>query len=276
MDNTGVLYRMAILAVIGSLVLSACGTATPEATPTQNVEEIATAAVSTFSAELTQTAIAQPTETSTITPTIPPTQAPTSATPPAPVSGGGIPITSCYGLTFIKDVTIPDNSLIAPGQTFTKTWQVRNSGTCAWDAGFKFAFVGGEAMGGATLVLDKSVSPGTDKDLSIVMTAPNKTGSIRGTWRMATASGPYFGDPLYVLINLGNVTSTATRTGTLATRTVTPTRTATSATRTATSTSTVTATSTNTLAATSTNTATATTADTSTPTQTETPATPPP
>ncbi len=230
MKTTGKLYSLAFLAVLGSLLLSACGPATPEPSPTPNIEAIQTSAVRTFSIGLTQTAILLPTDTPAPIPTDTPTTAAPLSTPRPPASGS-LPTVSCYGLTFVRDVTIPDNTLMAQGQTFTKTWRVRNSGTCAWDTGFKFAFVGGNAMGGATLVLDKAVSPGTEKDLSISMKAPSTTGPVRGTWRMSTAGGTYFGDQVFVLINVGGtvtVTPTATsKTPTVTTTARTPTPTAT-------------------------------------------------
>jgi transcriptional regulator with XRE-family HTH domain len=35
--------------------------------------------------------------------------------------------------TFIADVTIPDGTVVAAGARFTKTWEVQNVGTVAWD-----------------------------------------------------------------------------------------------------------------------------------------------
>ena len=218
------------LALVGILSLTACGASTPEPTPTIDVAPIQTDAVSTFAAGLTQTAFLKPTETPTSTFT--PTQSltPTRGTPAAP-SGGVIPTASCYGLIFRQDVTIPDNTAMVPGQTFTKTWKVRNSGTCAWDSSFKIASTGGDAMGATAKTLGQSVAPGAEIDISIPMTAPNKTGSVRGNWRMSTTAGAFFGDELYVIINLGSGTTTVTvtKTGTVtpATKTMTPTASAT-------------------------------------------------
>jgi hypothetical protein len=111
---------------------------------------------------------------------------------------------------------------MTPGETFTKTWLVKNNGSCTWEIGFKFAFTSGDAMGGATLVLDKAVSPGVEMELSIPMTAPtDKIGAVRGNWRMSTATGTFFGDEQYVIIILGGATSTVTATGTPGTATPT-------------------------------------------------------
>jgi hypothetical protein len=234
MKRTGKLYSLVVPAVLVCLTLSACGTAataTPEPSATVNLDEIQTAVVSTYSRGLTQTAILLPTDTPIPTPidTLTPVS---SFNTPIPPAGGTLPtVSSCYGLTFVQDVTIPDNTAMAQGQAFTKTWRVRNSGSCAWDAGFKFAFVGGNAMNGATLVLDSAVNPGAQKDLSILMKAPNAAGPVRGTWRMSTAGGTYFGDQVFVLINVGNttasVTPTPSKTPTKTTTAGTPTHTAT-------------------------------------------------
>jgi len=221
--------KVIYLLLAGILLLTACGGSDADATPTLSPEQVQTQAVETFSAALTQTALAAPTQTPVYTPTTLPTFAPVATsdiitlpavTQPAAVS----PTASCYQLRFVSDVTIPDNTQMTPGQTFTKTWKVKNTGTCAWDAGFKFAFVGGEQMGGAAYTLPSSVAANAEIDISIAMAAPNKTGSMRGNWRMQTAGGQSFGDEVYVLIVVGG--STATNTSPAPTNTpVTPTAT---------------------------------------------------
>lgn len=210
--------------MIGALLLSACGASELDLTPTVTVnpDEIRTQAVSTFAADLTLTAAAAPTNTppATVTPLA-------SFTPLATLAGAvgagttappvAASTTSCYGLSFVSDVTIPDNTPVTAGQNFTKTWKVKNAGTCAWDAGFKFAFVNGEQMAGTTFTLPSSVAAGAVTDISVSLTAPNKTGTLRGDWRMSTAGGQFFGDQVYVQVMVGgggvaptNTTSAAT------------------------------------------------------------------
>ena len=48
-------------------------------------------------------------------------------------------------------------------------------------------YVSGDAMGGTTYTLPSAVAAGAVTDISVAMTAPNKTGTIRGDWRMSTA-----------------------------------------------------------------------------------------
>ena len=226
--------QKAIYALLaGILLLSACGGNDTEAMPTVDPVLVQTQAVETFSAALTQTALAAPTQTPFSTPATLPTFAPVTTTVvntlPAPAQPTIPPTVSCYQLRYISDVSIPDNTKMAPGQTFTKTWKVKNIGSCAWDAGFKFAFTGGEAMTGATYTLPSSVASNVEIEISIAMTAPtNKTGNLRGNWRMSTTGGQYFGDEVYVLIVVGGPTLTPTKTST-PTATATNTATATSA-----------------------------------------------
>ena len=205
--------------MIGALLLSACGATPADLTPTVtvNTNDVRTQAVQTFAADLTLTAFLAATNTpaATITPLATFTAGATStgaALGTAPVVGA---TSSCYGLAFVSDVTIPDNTPVTAGQAFTKTWKVRNAGSCAWDAGFKFAFTGGEQMGGATFTLPSSVAAGAVFDISVPMTAPNKSGTLRGNWRMSTAAGQFFGDEVYVQVVVGGGAA-ATNTGSAA------------------------------------------------------------
>jgi hypothetical protein len=212
------LMRMHILWIVGTLLLASCGTGAADmtGTPTQDANMIRTQAVGTFSSALTLTALVAPTGTPTATtaPTIAPLATSTAGTPLSastsgvPVSGG----TSCYALTFVKDVSIPDNTQMDPGETFTKTWQVLNSGSCEWEAGFRFQNTGGNAMSASALVLPSTVASGATFDLSVPMTAPNAAGTVRGNWRMSTDTGEFFGDEVFVVIVVGNAAPAATNT----------------------------------------------------------------
>jgi hypothetical protein len=200
------IFSTQTLLIMGALLLSACGANEPPLTPTLafSADEIRTQAVGTFSSDLTATAFAAPTNTPVATLTAAPTLAALAT------STGGIALAtapaataSCYGMSFVSDVSIPDNTPVTAGQAFTKTWKVKNAGSCAWDAGFKFAFTGGDAMGGSTYTLPAAVAAGAVTDISVAMTAPNKTGTLRGNWRMSNVSGQFFGDEVYVQVVIG-------------------------------------------------------------------------
>ena len=133
-------------------------------------------------------------------PTSPPTVAATAAataTPVPDVSGpGGCTLNAAY----VADVTIPDNTRVDPGETFTKIWRVRNSGTCAWESGAQLAFVSGEPMGGPVAVDVPAVAPGSNTDVSVDLVAPREPGTYRSTWQLQGPDGVRFGSRVYVQI----------------------------------------------------------------------------
>lgn len=211
---------MTALLLISAVLLSACGAGDAEATPTLSLEDVQTQVVETFAAALTQTAFAAPPTqtlfpTLTASPTFEPFATPTAGTPvsvPTSAGGSSSPAT-CYGLTFVSDVSIPDNTQMTPGQSFTKTWKVLNSGSCAWEAGFKFAFTTGNALGGSTFTLPSAVASGAQYDISVPMTAPSTAGTYQSNWRMSTAAGQFFGNEVYVIIVVGGAGATSTSGG---------------------------------------------------------------
>jgi hypothetical protein len=202
------------LTLLAAFILSACGGSDADATPTLSVEQVQTQAVMTYQAQLTQTAFALPTSTPLPTDTPIPvvtfalqTGSPAAVASNTSVAGGA---QSCYGLSYVKDVTIPDNTTVTPGQAFTKTWLVANTGSCAWETGFKFNVVGGDAMGGVAVTLNQNVEPGRQYEFSVPMVAPtDKSGELKGTWRLSDANGNFFGDGVYVLVQIGGAAPAA-------------------------------------------------------------------
>jgi len=130
------------------------------------------------------------TPTATVTGT-PPTATPTS-TAPTPTST--VAPSSCDKAQFISDVTVPDGTSFTPGQTFNKTWRLKNVGSCTWSTNYQLVFYSGEKMGGPdALTFPKSVAPGQTVDLTVSLTAPNTAGSYRGYWMFKNAGGALFG-----------------------------------------------------------------------------------
>jgi hypothetical protein len=209
--------------MIGALLLSACGGIPADLANTDSCpDQIRTGAVGPFDG-LDRDGLCRAYEDPAPTVTPLATFTPLALNTVAAGATAPVATASCYGLAFVSDVSIPDNTPVTPGQKFTKTWKVKNAGTCAWDAGFKFAFVTGDAMGGATYTLPSSVAAGAVTDISVAMTAPSKSGTIRGDWRMSTAGGQFFGDQVYVQVVVGGGGAAPTNTGTAATATSTAT-----------------------------------------------------
>lgn len=120
-----------------------------------------------------------------------------TGTPPTatPTGTPGTPVTSsCDRAQFIADVTIPDGTVMTPGQAFKKTWRLKNVGTCAWNRSYQLVFSSGERMGApASLAFPQDVPVGQTIDISVDMTAPSTAGSYRGYWMFKNANGALFG-----------------------------------------------------------------------------------
>jgi hypothetical protein len=196
------LWFVLLAGLVGlALILGACA---PQATPTPApVDEgpIRTSAVSTYQVEITATAQYL---ASLVTPTLIAT--PTSGTPETsetPVvtvtgtPGAGV----CDSSQYLSDVTIPDGTVMQPGQEFTKTWRVRNSGTCAWSTSYSLVYGGyADRLGGQTTALTAEVAPGQESDVSIDMVAPTQAGNYVSAWRISNAQNFPFGEFLTVVI----------------------------------------------------------------------------
>ncbi len=118
-----------------------------------------------------------------------------------PGSSTPIPGGCSNDAAFVADVTVPNGTVLAAGQSFNKIWRVRNAGTCTWGPGYDFVFVGGEAMSGATVVAVPATAPGATADLLVAMTAPAAQGTHTGQWRLR-AGGVSFGVTVNVSINV--------------------------------------------------------------------------
>jgi hypothetical protein len=152
--------------------------------------ELTLAAGNTAVARLTEIAV-QPAPTLSL-PTLLPlptvTLGPPTATPPPPTPT--LQPLPCDAANFVADVTVPANTLFAPGERFVKTWRIENAGSCPWTSAYSLAFAGGDILGGAPLVsMPESVQPGERVDVSIEMTAPPGPGFFQGYWMLRTPSG---------------------------------------------------------------------------------------
>lgn len=176
-DSKETIMKKNTLAVyfIVVLMISSCGTQPPSET------------ITPIASTLTGT----PVPTSTSTPTI----APTSSKEPVvtPTLGTPIPTNSpgcANSASFIADVTIPDNSKVNSGAGFTKTWRVRNTGTCIWGPGYTLDYYSEERMDAPiSSPLSGVTFPGKTADLSLQMTAPTTAGIHRGNFVIKNPAG---------------------------------------------------------------------------------------
>ena len=163
------------------LVLSACNLppgGTQEQNGGGNASAVLTAAAQTVEASLTETA-AQNTPTVAVIPTstvAPPTVTLAAASPTLNVPAATA-TQDCDNADFVTDVTIPDGTVLNPNESFTKTWRLKNSGTCSWTPSYAVVFESGDSMSGpSTQALTGNVNPGQTMDISVDLKAPATPG----------------------------------------------------------------------------------------------------
>ena len=138
------------------------------------------------------------------------TATPTALPSAVPTSSGCIDMAK-----FVADVTIPDNTLIASNTAFTKTWRLKNTGSCAWDSTYMVSYISGATMtqqpGYYIVPTGQTVAPGQTVDISVGMTAPVENGNYTSSWgltgrneQLMPISGSANGNSFYVMIKVGD------------------------------------------------------------------------
>jgi hypothetical protein len=195
--------RLLVFLGIGLVLLAACNFPRAQGTAVSGPDLVLTYAAETVQAQLTLAAtgvqptltpglpgttatISPPAETATTAPGTTETPAPDNGTPEGDVCDRG---------DFVRDVTIPDNTTFEPGEEFTKTWRLRNTGTCTWNANYSIVFDSGEAMGGpaSAPLTTGTVAPGEEVEVSVNLRAPEEEGNYQGFWMLRNQAGQIFG-----------------------------------------------------------------------------------
>jgi hypothetical protein len=217
------------------LVSAGCRAAPPATTPTILPELVLTAAAAT--ADVLLTAAAQPAATQPAEPTATPIPAtptpeqaetlPTATLEPqagaTPAPAATLPAGTASGdkAEYVSE-TVPDGSDFDPGETFVKTWSLKNAGTTTWTRDYALAFLSGAQMGGpGAVALTKDVAPGEIVNLSVTLKAPEEAGKQRGYWKMRNASGQLFEIAVWVEIDVKGETQATEPTGSRGGNTVT-------------------------------------------------------
>lgn len=206
--------------VIAAFLLGACNLPKAPSEDELAATTVAETAQAVFTRATETAAAASPTVTklaiATVTPvptnTLFPTQGPTATQTPIP----------CNRATFVKDVTMPDNTSVDPGATFTKTWRLKNSGSCSWDSGYVLLFDSGEQMNApaTATITTGSVAPGSTVDISVDLTAPTTPGTYQSNFKLRSPNNIVFGinadgqGPFWVKVVVAEPTATPTATAT--------------------------------------------------------------
>lgn len=175
--------RLFNVLIIAALFLGACNLPTGDEGQTASI----TAAAQTVEAMLSATPASIVVIPSSTVPPVPPTLTPLP--PPVNTNTPQATATSnCNVGQFVTDVTVPDGTIMTPGQAFVKKWRIKNIGSCAW-SGFSLVFDSGDSMGAPATKAISDLGPGQEIDLEVALTAPATAGSYRGYFRINTNGG---------------------------------------------------------------------------------------
>lgn len=105
---------------------------------------------------------------------------------------------------FVRDVSFADGALVMPGQKFTKTWEMQNTGRVAWEGRFLqcmdeevvVSTLRGEKLALAHNLLPSAkripvphTKPGAMVQLSVEFTAPEPPGTVLSYWKSVFEDG---------------------------------------------------------------------------------------
>jgi hypothetical protein len=129
-----------------------------------------------------------------------------TSTPKTPPTATPQPCNQAY---FVSE-TVLDGTKFSPGTKFTKSWRLKNIGTCTWNPNYKLVFFSGDQMSGPNSVkLDDYVAPGEKIDILINLKAPSKSGTYTSYWKLQADDGFKFAQ-VYTQIKVPSATFAVT------------------------------------------------------------------
>ncbi|AQZ65311.1 unnamed protein product [[Actinomadura] parvosata subsp. kistnae] len=98
------------------------------------------------------------------------------------------PATPYDDSVFEKDVTYPDGSVVRPGESFDKTWRIRNSGNVPWQDRY-LTRMNDTPCKAPKRVGIGPVVPGESIDITVRVRASDSPGRCKIFWKMTDAHG---------------------------------------------------------------------------------------
>ncbi|GII42436.1 NBR1-Ig-like domain-containing protein [Planotetraspora phitsanulokensis] len=131
-----------------------------------------------------------------------------TAMPAATSSEGMVPRIAGDKSVFVGDVTIPDGTVMEPGQQFTKTWEIANIGTVPWHGRFleraQLPADNGTCSTPSKVPIPDT-EPGAHVRISVTVMAPDSPGSCWVGWKMVDGEDHPFlpgSRPIYFVVNV--------------------------------------------------------------------------
>lgn len=191
-----------ILMILSSQIITSCNKddqkVDVDAQKTGFAQTAEIQATMTAAALPTATETPEPSPTFTHTPELTPT---TDVTATATVSATTPVVTGVDAAQWIGQVP-EDNAVFKPGEKFTVTWTLENTGTSTWTMDYCIEFSSQDQMGAEKkYFLPYPVTPGTNVQISAEFTAPDSEGTKQSNWSLVNSGGIAFYD-FWVIIKV--------------------------------------------------------------------------
>ncbi|MDH5506563.1 MAG: NBR1-Ig-like domain-containing protein [Anaerolineae bacterium] len=124
--------------------------------------------------------------------------------PPIQERNGEVDVSGGFEAAHLVAETIPDGTVMSPGENFIKTFILKNIGETTWEENYQLIIidaVGDQTAMGSPLItlLGKQVAPGEEVEISIPLTAPPTPGRFVVVWKLIN------GQEHAVLVDGGNI-----------------------------------------------------------------------
>jgi len=115
----------------------------------------------------------------------------TSTAPPETGTQSPLGVTSANctnAAVLLRDVTVPDNTQVKAGETFTKTWEFQNTGTCSW-RNYTLKFTSGDEIKAPPVTSMPAAAPNEKVQVSMDLAAPETDGTYTGYFALYSSNG---------------------------------------------------------------------------------------
>lgn len=104
---------------------------------------------------------------------------------------------------FVEDLTVPDSTVVAPGQSVDKQWAVTNNGTCDWGADHRLRPIAGNPLVSGRAEALYPARAGAAATWRVTFEAPTEPGEYIGEWQAFDPAGTPFGDTVFLVLEVG-------------------------------------------------------------------------
>lgn len=113
-----------------------------------------------------------------------------------------------YKMEFVRDMTLPDKSIVNGDVVMTKSWTVKNTGAYQWPHGAHLKYISGSVIpvnGKEAKIQVPRAAPGEEVEVTVNVITPVEPGKAHGNFRLMDNRGKSFGERLWLNLSVREV-----------------------------------------------------------------------